>query len=65
MATPLLRTTYNAYLVIGEELALIDTTCRGFGGQMLDHVASILDPEEEAEYVIAYDVEMDSFRRSP
>lgn len=51
-------TTYNAYLVVGEKIALIDTTYPGFEGQMLDRVASIIDPLK-IDYVIANHVEMD------
>ena len=57
-------TTYNAYLVIGEKVALIDTTYPGFEGQMLDHVASIIDPVK-IDYVIAKSRRDGPFRRSP
>lgn len=32
-------TTYNAYLVVGEKVALIDSTYPGFESQQLDRIA--------------------------
>ena len=51
-------TTYNAYLIVDEKIALIDTTYPGFENQMLDRVKEIVDPEK-IDYVIANHVEMD------
>jgi len=39
-------TTYNAYLVMGEKVALIDTVKAGFGDEMLARVASVTDPRK-------------------
>jgi flavorubredoxin len=51
-------TTYNAYLIIGEKIALIDNTYPGFEGQMLDRIKSIVDPKK-IDYIIANHVEKD------
>ena len=36
--------TYNAYLVIDEKIALIDTVKEGFEGEMLARIRSVIDP---------------------
>ncbi len=51
-------TTYNAYLIVGDKIALIDNTYPGFEGQMLDRIRSIVDPRK-IDYIIANHVEKD------
>ncbi len=50
--------TYNAYLVVDDKIALVDTVNHGFGGEMLDRIREIIDPEK-IDYVVANHVEMD------
>jgi flavorubredoxin len=45
-------TTYNAYLVVGEKVALVDTVLKGFGPELLRHIAEIVDPTR-IDYLIA------------
>jgi flavorubredoxin len=51
-------TTYNAYLVIGEKIALVDTVKAPFYGEMLERINHIIAPEE-IDYLITNHVEMD------
>jgi flavorubredoxin len=51
-------TTYNAYLVLGDQITLIDTVKAPFKEEMLTRIASIVDPREIA-YVISNHAEMD------
>ncbi|WP_342679284.1 FprA family A-type flavoprotein [Methanofollis sp. UBA420] len=52
-------TTYNAYLVVGEEkTALIDTCYPGFEDQVLGRVASVIDPKK-IDVIIANHIEVD------
>ena len=51
-------TTYNAYLVVGEKIALIDSAYPGFEKQILDRVSSIVDPKK-IDYIVANHVEKD------
>jgi len=51
-------TTYNAYLVIGEKVALIDTVRPYFADEMIQKIKEIV-PLEDIDYVIANHVEMD------
>jgi flavorubredoxin len=37
-------TTYNAYLVIGEKIALVDAVLGSFSEEMLSHISEIIDP---------------------
>jgi flavorubredoxin len=37
-------TTYNAFLVVGDEVTLIDTVKHGFYEEMMSRVASVVDP---------------------
>ncbi len=57
--------TYNAYLVVGEKIALIDTVKRPFFPEMLRRIEEIVDPAR-IDYVVSNHVEMDhSGRHSP
>ena len=53
-----LGTTYNAFLVVDEKIALIDTVREGFAGQLLDNISQIVDPKK-IDYVISNHTEMD------
>jgi flavorubredoxin len=50
--------TYNAYLVLGDKTALVDTVKAPFVEEMLARVSSVVDPLE-IDYVIANHAEMD------
>ena len=53
-----LGTTYNAYLVVDDKIALIDTVKAPFYEEMLRRVKEVLDPRD-IDYVISNHVEMD------
>jgi len=50
--------TYNAYLVLGEKTALIDTVKAPFVGELLARIRSVIDPSR-IDYVISNHAEMD------
>ena len=51
-------TTYNAYLIVDDKIALVDTVLREFGSEMLERIREIVDPSR-IDYVIANHVETD------
>lgn len=51
-------TTYNAYLVLGEKIALIDTVKEGFEDELMSRISSIIDPEK-IDYIISNHAEPD------
>jgi flavorubredoxin len=51
-------TTYNAYLVLGEKIALVDTVKAPFCDEMLERIKQVVAPEE-IDYLIVNHVEMD------
>jgi flavorubredoxin len=51
-------TTYNAYLLVDEKIALVDTVKAPFFPEMLRHISEIVDPSK-IDYVIANHVEID------
>ena len=51
-------TTYNAYLVMGEKITLIDTVKAPFCGELLGRIASVVDPAE-ISYIVSNHAEMD------
>jgi len=51
-------TTYNAFLVIDEKIALIDTVKKEFADEMLDNIARVVDPAK-IDLVISNHTEMD------
>jgi len=51
-------TTYNAYLIIDEKIALVDTVKGPFCGEMLQRIEEIVEPKD-IDYVISNHVEMD------
>lgn len=50
--------TYNAYLIIDEKIALVDTVKHSFAGEMMERIKEIVDPQK-IDYVISNHVEMD------
>jgi flavorubredoxin len=53
-----LGTTYNAFLIVDEKIALIDTVREGFAEQLLENISRIVDPKT-IDYVISNHTEMD------
>lgn len=51
-------TTYNAYLVLGEKIALIDTVKHGFEEELLSRISSVIDPSK-IDYIISNHAEPD------
>jgi len=51
-------TTYNAYLLMDEKIALIDTVKREFADELIDNISQIVDPKK-IDYVISNHTEMD------
>ena len=51
-------TTYNAYLIVDDKIALIDTVKANFAEELLDRISAIIDPSK-IDYVISNHVEMD------
>ena len=50
--------TYNAYLIVDNKIALVDTVKHGFNNEMIDRIKQIIDPAR-IDYVISNHVEMD------
>ncbi len=50
--------TYNAYLIIDEKVALIDTVLGGFSQELINNIQEII-PLEKIDYIIANHVETD------
>ena len=51
-------TSYNAFLVMDEQVALIDTVKHGFEDEMLAKIASVIDPKK-IDVVVSNHTEMD------
>jgi anaerobic nitric oxide reductase flavorubredoxin len=51
-------TTYNAYLIVDEKIALVDSVYGPFAGEMLEKIKEIVDPSR-IDYIIANHVETD------
>lgn len=51
-------TTYNAYLIVDEKIALIDTVKAPFAQELIDRISEIVDPSK-IDYLISNHVEMD------
>jgi len=51
-------TSYNAFLIVDEKIALIDTVKKEFSDQLLEKIAKIVDPKK-IDYVISNHTEMD------
>jgi len=50
--------TYNAYLILDEKIALVDTVYGPFAGELIENIKEII-PVEKIDYVIANHVETD------
>ncbi|HSA14911.1 MAG TPA: FprA family A-type flavoprotein, partial [Spirochaetota bacterium] len=50
--------TYNAYLVIDEKIALLDTVKHYLFDEMIERISSIVDPSK-IDYIVSNHVEMD------
>lgn len=53
-----LGTSYNAFLIVDEKIALIDTVKKEFSEQLLGNITQIIDPKK-IDYVISNHTEMD------
>ncbi|MGB6009655.1 MAG: FprA family A-type flavoprotein [Desulfobacterales bacterium] len=51
-------TTYNAFLIVDEKIALIDTVKKNFSDQLIENISKIVDPKK-IDYVISNHTEMD------
>ncbi|MDH4012231.1 MAG: FprA family A-type flavoprotein, partial [Desulfobacterales bacterium] len=51
-------TSYNAFLIVDEKIALIDTVKKNFADQLLDNISKIVDPKK-IDCVISNHTEMD------
>ncbi len=51
-------TSYNAFLIVDEKIALIDTVKKNFADQLIDNISKIIDPKK-IDYVISNHTEMD------
>lgn len=51
-------TTYNAYLVMADKITLIDGVKKGFECELLERVASVVDPQK-IEYIVSNHAEPD------
>jgi anaerobic nitric oxide reductase flavorubredoxin len=51
-------TTYNAYLILDDKIALVDTVRHNFSNDLLRNVCDIISPEK-IDYIIVNHVEMD------
>jgi anaerobic nitric oxide reductase flavorubredoxin len=51
-------TTYNAYLILDESIALVDTVRAEFADEMVSHIKELVDPAQ-IEFVVANHGEMD------
>lgn len=51
-------TSYNAFLIVDEKIALLDTVKKNFSDQLIDNISKIIDPKK-IDYVISNHTEMD------
>lgn len=51
-------TSYNAYLIVDEKIALIDTVKESFSERLIDNISQIVDPKK-IDYMISNHTEMD------
>jgi flavorubredoxin len=51
-------TTYNAYLILADKITLIDTVKEQFSREMLEKIASIIEPSK-IDYIVSNHAEMD------
>ena len=50
--------TYNAFLIVDEKIALIDTVKKGFADTLLENISRVVDPKK-IDYMISNHAEMD------
>jgi flavorubredoxin len=53
-----LGTTYNAFLIVDQKIALIDTVKKEFADQLIDNITAVVDPKK-IDFVISNHTEMD------
>lgn len=51
-------TTYNAYLIVDEKIALVDTALGSFSQELIENIRTVIPPEK-IDYLIANHVETD------
>ena len=51
-------TTYNAFLIMADKITLIDSVKKGFCGELLERIASVIDPEK-IDYIVSNHAEPD------
>jgi len=51
-------TTYNAYLIVDEKIALVDTVLGSFSQELIENIRAVIPPEK-IDYLIANHVETD------
>jgi flavorubredoxin len=51
-------TTYNAFLIVDEKTALIDTVKKPFADELIDNISRIIDPRK-IDYVVSNHTELD------
>ena len=51
-------TTYNAFLIVNDKIALVDTVKKEFADQLLSNISEIIDPKK-IDYIISNHTEMD------
>ncbi len=51
-------TTYNAYLIVDDKIALVDSVYGPFADEMMDRIREVIEPEK-IDYIIANHVETD------
>jgi len=51
-------TTYNAYLIVDEKVALIDAVYTPFAGELIERIKEILPPEK-IDYIVVNHIEVD------
>ena len=51
-------TTYNAFLIVDQKIALLDTVKKAFADKLLDNISAIIDPKK-IDYVISNHTELD------
>ncbi len=51
-------TSYNAFLIVDEKIALLDTVKKNCSDQLIDNISKIIDPKK-IDYVISNHTEMD------
>jgi len=50
--------TYNAYLITGDKITLVDAVKKEFLGEMMSRISSVVDPSR-IDYIVSNHAEMD------